>query len=145
MRPQDFESQLRQQPLRPIPAEWREQILSEARKAQAAGRPCVTPDRSVALTLISLLRSLLWPSPAAWAGLASIWILLFGLNYSSTDKPRSLATRGPLPGREMILTLREQERVLTELIGPFEAPVADRKRNSLSRPRSQVHNEPLMG
>ncbi len=73
----DFESELRRQPIRPVPAAWKDQVLAAAR--QAGERPTV-PRFSVA----AVLRDWLWPHPVAWGGLAAAWVLIFGLNLAAT-------------------------------------------------------------
>lgn len=61
--PEQFEDLLRRQPPRSLPAEWRAEILANARAPQAAAVP---------------RRPWLWPAPKAWAALAACWLIVFG-------------------------------------------------------------------
>lgn len=57
----DFENDLKRQPLRRVPAAWRAQVLRAA-EMQAPPRWS--------------WMELLWPSPKAWGGLAAAWVLI---------------------------------------------------------------------
>ena len=75
MNTDDFERKLQRQPLRQIPAGWREEILAAA-----------TTGHTSRVTRHSFLSALLWPHPAAWAGLAAIWTLIIAVNFSIRDR-----------------------------------------------------------
>ena len=69
--------------------------------------------------LLECWQQLIWPSRHIWTGLATVWILLLVANLSMQDhSPTALAKASPAP--EIIMTWRQQERLLTELIGPDE-------------------------
>lgn len=72
----DFESELRRQPLRPVPAAWRDEILAAAQRASE-------PPRRAKAPLVAWLRDWLWPHPVAWGGLAAAWALIFVLNLAA--------------------------------------------------------------
>ncbi len=149
MNSDDFEQRLQRQPLRPIPPEWRADVLSAMRlasdKRHASRIPHhVSPWRSVFSTLNSQLSTLLWPSPKAWAALATIWVVIFAINAATADKSHVVARMPSRRAREMILTWKEHERLLTELIGPPEMPIAERPKPVLPRPRSERRNEFLL-
>ena len=96
MNPDDFEKHLQRQPLRQVPGEWREEILSAARQAslpQHAPRTThhAPPSPSLLSTLHPQLSTLLWPHPAAWAGLAAVWLVILGLNLTTRDASPRLA------------------------------------------------------
>src|SRR5437016_3639465 len=77
MKPDNFEKKLERLPLREIPRDWRNDILSAARRAihaQPAPRSTLHGSRSLLSTLNRQLSTLLWPAPRAWAGLAAIWL-----------------------------------------------------------------------
>ncbi len=73
----DFESELRRQPIQSVPFAWRNEILAAARQA---GEPPVAPR----LSLAAVLRDWLWPHPVAWGGLAAAWGLIFALNLAAS-------------------------------------------------------------
>jgi len=163
MNSDDFEQRLQRQPLRQIPPEWRAEILSKAHHALAApksgeGGSRITHSlrrsqtkadhisawRILVSTFNSQPSTLLWPSPKAWAGLAAIWLLLIVVNASTNDKSIAVARALPRPAPERLMAWREQERLLTELLGPREMPVAEKPKPAASSPRSERHNEFLI-
>ena len=136
MNSDDFEKRLRCQPLRQVPPEWREGILSNARQApRIISR--VSFWRMIVSTLNPQPSTLLWPSPKAWACLAAIWFVLLIVNVSTNDKSTAGAKATSRPAPEQIMVWREQERLLTELIGPQEISVADRPKHAAPGPRSE--------
>src|SRR5437870_4034840 len=138
----DFEQRLQRQPPRQIPSQWRAEILSKAHHARITHH--VSFWRILISTLNSQLSTLLWPSPKAWASLAAIWLLLLIVNASTNDKSIAVARTLPRPAPERLMAWREQERLLTELLGPREMPVAEKPKSAASSPRSERHNEFLI-
>jgi hypothetical protein len=133
----DFEQKLQRQPLRQVPGEWREEILARAESA-VVSRPSAFDTRSHWLsTLNSQLSTLLWPHPAAWAGLAAVWILILAVDFSMRDKSPALAEKSSPPSSEVIVELRRQQRLLAELIGPRDTRDADRSKPLVPQPRSE--------
>jgi hypothetical protein len=117
MKPDEFEQRLSRQPLRPIPAEWRAEILSVARDAQESRHSLPVPRRSWLSTLNSQLSTIFWPHPAAWAGLAAIWIFISAVDFSIRDQTPMMAEKSAPPSPEVMAELRQQQRLLAELIG----------------------------
>ena len=76
-----FEEQLREQPFRSMPAEWRSQILSAATAECRGGAPVFLEraGRRERRATSNILRGLLWPHPVAWGALAAVWLLIAGL------------------------------------------------------------------
>jgi hypothetical protein len=134
----DFEQKLRRQPLRQVPAEWREEILAACRGSRVEGR---AQERLWPSTLVSRLSTLLWPHPQAWAGLAAVWILIFTLNFSIRDKSPVMVEKSAPPSAEVIVELRQQQRLLAELIGPRETRVTGPSKTFGRQPRSEWHFE----
>jgi hypothetical protein len=140
MKPDDFEQKLQRQPLRQIPGEWREEILVAA-EVQLLGAPKRSEGGS---TLVSRLSSLLWPHPAAWAGLAAVWILILAVDFSVRDKSPVMAEKSVPPSPEVVVELKQQQRMLAELIGPRDEHDADRSKSFVPQPRSE-RTEILVG
>jgi hypothetical protein len=133
MKTDDFEKQLQRQPLRSVPEEWRDQILSAA--ARHCDHAAGSAERA---TRRSWLRELLWPSPYAWGGLAAVWLIVLGLNFT-TARPGSssgrVATAKPvhrLP--DTLLALEQHLRLHADLTATNE--LVEPPKSLLNRPRT---------
>jgi len=135
MKPEDFELRLRAQPRRRVPAEWREEILTAAGRASTFESR--KQERSWPSTLVARLSTILWPHPVAWAGLAAVWILILAVDFSVRDKTPTMAEKNSPPSPEVIVQLRQQQRLLAELIGPRDSSDAVRSKLLVPRPRSE--------
>ena len=147
MNTEDFEKRLQRQSLRQVPAEWREDILAAARQAAAAHHAPRTTRHSrpsLLSTLNAQLSAILWPHPAAWAGLAAAWLVITGLHLATGEASPRLARRASPLSPQVCLTFREQERLLAELLGPRETPVAERPKPTPPRPRSELCHKLLV-
>ena len=128
---ENFEQRLQRQPLRQVPAEWRREILAAAERTS---RPVPRP--SLLSTFNLQLSTLLWPHPQAWAGLAAVWILIFAVDFSTRDTARVVAEKAAPPSPEVIVELKQQQRMLAELIGASQAREVEAPR-FLPLPRSE--------
>ena len=126
----DFEKRLERQAMRPIPHEWRGEILGAARRA--GGHPL-----SIATTQpTSWWRGLLWPCPQAWAGLAAMWGVILVLNLASRDPVQLTTISNIVPPQKLLIALGEHRRLLAELIGT--PPVIEPVKPFGPRPRSDI-------
>jgi hypothetical protein len=110
--------------------------IRQSAVAAVYDRRSSSPTTIVSNILKTLWHELILPSRRIWAGLAAIWILLFVANFSMHDHsqaPMAKASSSP----EIILSSPQQEELLTELIGPDEAPVAEPQKPYVPRPSSQ--------
>jgi len=107
MNADDFEKELQRQPLRPVPPNWRTEILAAARAASPEGVESKFPAAG------SWWRELLWPCPQAWAGLAAVWILIAMLHFTEADREDSIAAA---PGSEPTLQAAESAAQRRELV-----------------------------
>lgn len=141
MKPDEFEQKLQRQALRQIPAEWRAEILVAA-DVNRRNRPAreftfaATTFRRLLSTLNAQLSTILWPNPQAWAGLAAAWILILAVDFSIRDKPPVVAEKSAPPSPEVIVELKQQQRMLAELIGARETQDAEPQK-VFPRPRSE--------
>ena len=133
----DFEQQLRRQSSRQLPSDWRADIL---RTAHASSRPRLSNRPS---SILHHLSSFLWPHPRAWAGLAAAWLVIIVLNLAAHDASARTAQKSAPPSPETIIALRQQERLLAELIGPQEISSAEEPRRTSHSPRSERRDEIL--
>jgi hypothetical protein len=137
MNPDDFEQRLERQTLRQVPAEWRAEILTVAERAPVTRHPPPVTQPPWLSTLNHQLSTVLWPHPKAWAGLATVWILILAVDFSIRDKSPAVAEKSAPPSPEVIVELKQQQRLLAELIGARETRDADRSKPSVPSPRSE--------
>ena len=149
----DFENRLRRQTLRAIPSEWRREILEAANRAahaDAGGRrephSFHPPTRNQGAfgtaaagfhALSSAAR--LWPGPRAWAALGAVWIAIGAANFSLLEKTEIAVRKPTPPAKEINVALREQQRMLADLIGQPGPALALPRRYVPPQPRSESH------
>jgi len=136
MKPDEFEQKISRQPLRQVPPEWREEILSAARVAQTTPHESRVTQHAWLSPINSQLATLFWPHPKAWAGLAAVWICIGVLNFYTRDTSPRLAEKSLPPSPEVIVELKKQQRMFAELVGSHETVDADRPKVFSPRPRS---------
>jgi len=90
-----------------------------------------------------LWRELIFPCRRIWTGLAAVWILIFVFNFSQRDPAELLARKTPAVAPEMMLTFRQQEKLMAELMGPNEPQSVESPRPYLPQPRSEGRIEIL--
>lgn len=151
MNESEFERQLREQPVRPIPAHWREEILRAAQvqsgghvEADGAG---LQPRKRIEVAS-AWWRELFWPHPVAWAGLAAVWVVIIGLSRVGMPPGHSSAlaklpvSRSAPASPAMKMALAEQWKLREELLngktGWEEAPAPAEPPPAATRPRSQA-------
>jgi hypothetical protein len=76
--------------------------------------------------------------------LAAVWLVILGINLTTRDPSRAVAKHALPVSPEVFMAFQEQERLLSELIGPRETPVAERPKPRLPRPRSEGRKEMVM-
>jgi hypothetical protein len=108
-----FEQQLQEQELRPLPADWRSQVLHAAAQRSTARSEVLPLAR---LERRSWVQMLFWPCPKAWAGLAIAWLLIVGVNLvERMSKPGS---REEFAGAAPVAVYVENRQLLTQLLTP---------------------------
>ena|SRR6266851_5497352 len=130
MNTDDFEKRLQRQIMRPIPRDWRREILDAARRARDPQPSTFNPQRT------SGWREWLWPCPQAWAGLAAAWVLILALNAATREPVQVDTAQSTPPAREVFRALKERRRLLAELAGlPMQV---EQQKPLVPRPRSEL-------
>jgi hypothetical protein len=115
----------------------REVLNAELRE----GRRAAVPKFRVAATAtlpILIWRELIFPCRRIWTGLATVWILLFIVNFSQRDGSQTTMVKSA-PTPEMMMTFRDQQKLLNELFADRSLPVeAERPRIFLPKPRTET-------
>lgn len=139
-----FAQRLRRLPLRQVPGEWRQKILSAAGETQPVQRVEVVSNHSFISRLNRRLTSMFWPHPVAWGALAAIWVCIFAVNFSSRDNTPVVAEKNATPSPEMLAELRAQRRLYLELTdaNASEPDDAVRKKTFIPGPRSEIEASP---
>ncbi|MFZ0828875.1 MAG: hypothetical protein WAO02_15775 [Verrucomicrobiia bacterium] len=79
---------------------------------------------------------LIWPCRQIWAGLAVVWILILAANVSLREQSPAIIKSGP--SSEMIMTLKDQQKILAELLTDHSLPRdADRQKIFSPKPRTE--------
>jgi anti-sigma factor RsiW len=115
---------------------WRTAVLG------ATDQPA--PRFSLQLTLRTSWRELIRPCRQAWAAMAALWLVMWGINATLSAGNTSIASGNVAP----TLTLQvfeEQKRVLAELIPPASGEPIQPARHDHSRPRSERKTHWSMG
>jgi hypothetical protein len=88
---------------------------------------------------------LIRPSRRTWTGLAAVWLLIFGLNLAAPHEPQTLVHAPAPPAPEVLAALREQSRMLTELLNSGIAPEANASEPTAPERRSDRRLQSAMG
>ncbi len=80
---------------------------------------------------------LIWPCRRIWTGLATVWVLIFLINFSQRDAVSSV-TGKPVRSGGPAISLQAQQRWMNELFADRATPPdADRPRNFSPKPRTE--------
>jgi hypothetical protein len=116
----DFEECARRQSIRPVPAQWRGEILRAA-GAQPAASPW--------------WQEWLWPSPRAWAGLAAAWGVILLLTITAPDEGAA-SGRGATSARQAFAMLKEETAIIAQLSVSDESRPVPPPQPAAPQPRS---------
>jgi len=85
-----------------------------------------------------LWQELIWPCRRIWTGLAAIWILIFIVNFSQRDGSQTMIAKSS-PSPEMMMTFRDQQKWLDELLADRSLPMdAGQPRIFSPKPRTEI-------
>jgi hypothetical protein len=140
-----FESRLRRQTLKPIPGEWRKEILAQAARASEVRQAATSPAVPIFDYWKSRLTELLWASPRAWATLAAVWVGILMLNLAGGQEPTTSGMTQPPALPQARQAMRQKQMLLVELAGWSDAQEAVRQRPTSPGPRSERREGTIMG
>ncbi|HZL43716.1 MAG TPA: hypothetical protein VFD66_10615 [Verrucomicrobiae bacterium] len=92
----------------------------------------------------SWISSFLWPYPRAWEALAAIWIALLTIHLSLADRSSSQVRQDDSQSPQVAQVLKEQRRLMAELIGQSSIPDAEPAKPTLVRPQSRRTQQQLI-
>jgi hypothetical protein len=104
-----------------------EDLAACARSAVEAGQER-QPTLSLSAIAGQLWQDMFWPWRRVWAGVAVTWLVILGLALATGEMPRMRVARPPQPDPETLAALRQQERLLTQLLGGTAPPPVSRPR-----------------
>ena len=105
MNPDDFEQHLARQTLRPIPMDWRQEIVAAQTQPRSTG------------AATTWWRELLWPHPYAWSGLAAVWLIIFAMHFSAREKPNPAYAKLESIPPKILFALIESQRSMASGTG----------------------------
>ena len=83
---------------------------------------------SLAAIAAQLWQDLFWSWRRVWAGVAATWLVILGLALATGGTPESRLARTPSPDPQVLAALREQERLLAQMLGQAAPPAIARPR-----------------
>jgi hypothetical protein len=125
-----FEQDLKRQSMRPVPAEWRQDILATAREAGERERSRVPRTEAG----VSWWGAWSWPSRLAWGGLAAAWVAILTLNWAADRPGGPGAVESVFSPAVVALALQQSQQIAAGLDGPdaleSRPPNAERPRSA---------------
>ena len=113
----------------PVKAHW-------SRVIRSAGRPEAVRGFTPITAFHDWCRDVLWPWRRVWVGLAAIWVVILAGNISlHGPSPIRAAKSSPSP-QEMILTFKDQQKILADLLGGRTSE-SDPPKRFLPKPRTE--------
>ncbi len=108
--------------------------LAACARSAAAGAS-VGPQATLRLGDIAgqIWQEMFWPWRRIWAGVAATWLVILGLILAGGDMPRAASARPLRPNPEALAVLRQQELLLSQLLGREAPPRVTRPRTPSPR------------
>ena len=79
---------------------------------------------------------IIWPCRRIWTGLAVVWVLILAANIFLREQSPAIIKSGP--SSEMMMTLKDQQKILAELLTDHSTPPdADRQKLFAPKPRTE--------
>jgi len=80
---------------------------------------------------------LIWPCRRAWAGMAALWLMMWGIHVHLSDRQLIEADARPGSAPAIWQSIEDQREVLAQLLPPANSPPVELPRRSSPRPRSE--------
>ena len=112
-------------------------------KAPCTARTGQMESRLPVRAALAVRRELIWPCRRAWAGMAALWVVMWGINCGLSGAKKAAPGAPSVSATALFETLEEQRRVLAELIPPASSQPAEPPRRNPQR-RSDRRPENLM-
>ena len=96
-----------------------------AARARAAAAPPLSQVPELGLSagwIERLWRDSLWPWRRVWLGLAGAWVVVLCLHLAASDPSQASFQPAPAPAPEVMMALRGQRQLLTQLLDLTPAP-----------------------
>lgn len=119
----------------------RQNALADAFPREPAARTeaSKSPGNFALRAAFKLWRELILPCRRVWAGLAVAWVLILTVNFATGERPKSLARNSAPPSPQVVLALKEQERMYAKLLELPEEPPDEPPKPFVPRPRGEIH------
>ncbi|PYK97835.1 MAG: hypothetical protein DME19_14810 [Verrucomicrobia bacterium] len=88
--------------------------------------------------LLVVWRELIWPCRRAWAGMAALWLVMWGINRGLSDTPKATRSAHTASASALFQALEEQRRLLAELIPAVSSQPAEPPRRNPKPQRSTL-------
>jgi hypothetical protein len=109
-----------------------------ARAIQAAGRPELAGQPTLAAAMRQWCQDVVWPCGRVWAGLAVVWVLILAGHLSLRDPSQTRLAKSSPASQEMVTALKDRQSALAELLADHSGPRdADRQKFFLPKPRTE--------
>lgn len=109
-----------------------------ARAVLAAGGPEPVRRLTPLMAFRDWWQEVIWPCRRIWAGLAAVWVMILAGNYSLQDHSPSLAAKSPPPSQEMLMSFKDQQKILADLLTDRDVPREVERREFLApKPRTE--------
>jgi hypothetical protein len=90
---------------------------------------------------LAVWRELIWPCRRAWAGMAALWVVMWGINCGLSGTQKAASRAPSASATALVEALEEQRRLLAELIPPASSqPAEPPRRNPQRRSDRQPEN-----
>jgi hypothetical protein len=117
----------------------RKQVLAAECRSEPQN-PRLKTSRAMIIPLRVVLKlwgELIAPARRLWAGFAVVWLVIVVVNLAESDRSQPAEARAKPLSAGTMMALKEQQKILAELVGTTEPRGADKPKPAPPQPRSQ--------